>query len=104
DELVAEVPAESLVLGGGAPVYEREVREPAYFKKNKAFKIEDVPEPDELKDVALRLLARPTIASKRWVYEQYDTMVRTNNMTTNAPSDAGVVLLKETGKALVVTV
>ena len=104
DELVAEVPAESLVLGGGAPVYEREVREPAYVKKNKAFKIDDVPEPDDLKNVAMRLLARPSVASKRWVYEQYDTMVRTNNMTTNAPSDAGVVLLKETGKALVVTV
>ena len=92
DELVAEVPAESLVLGGGAPVYEQEVREPAYFKEEQGVQDRGRTGTDELKDVALRLLARPTIASKRWVYEQYDTMVRTNNMTTNAPSDAGVVL------------
>jgi len=45
--------------------------------------------------VAHDLLASPNIASKRFVYEQYDTMVRTSNLSTNAPSDAGVVLLKE---------
>ncbi|MEO8590923.1 MAG: phosphoribosylformylglycinamidine synthase subunit PurL [Flavobacteriales bacterium] len=104
DELVAEVPAESLVLGGGAPVYERETREPAYIKENGKFKIADVPEPDSLRAVALDLLASPNIASKRWVSEQYDSMVRTNNMSTNAPSDAGLVLIKETGKGLAVTV
>ena len=104
EELVAEVPAGSLVLGGGAPVYERETREPAYIKENQKFKITDVPEPEDLKAVALDLLASPNIASKRWVSEQYDTMVRTNNMSTNSPSDAGLVLIKETGKALAVTV
>ncbi|MEZ4739502.1 MAG: phosphoribosylformylglycinamidine synthase subunit PurL [Flavobacteriales bacterium] len=104
EELVAEVPADSLVLGGGAPVYEREVKEPAYIKENKKFKIADVPEPDDMRRVAYDLLASPNIASKRWVSEQYDTMVRTNNMSTNAPSDAGIVLVKETGKGLVMTV
>jgi phosphoribosylformylglycinamidine synthase II len=94
-ELVAEVPAESLVLGGGAPVYEREQREPAYIAENRRFRVDDVPEPDDLRKVAHELLASTNIASKRWVYEQYDTMVRTSNLTTNAPSDAGVVLLKE---------
>jgi len=105
-ELVAEVPAESLVLGGGAPVYTREEKEPAYFSENKKFRIEMVPEPDDLQEVAFDLLSSPNIASKRWVTEQYDTMVRTNNMSTNAPSDAGLVLLKEAGgkKALAVTV
>ncbi len=103
-ELVAEVPGESLVLGGGAPVYEREVREPAYIKENQKFSINDVTEPDDLKSVAIDLLASPNIASKRWVSEQYDSMVRTNNMSTNAPSDAGLVLIKETGKGLSVTV
>ncbi len=103
-ELVAEVPAESLVLGGGAPVYEREQKEPAYFRENAKFKVDDVPVPDDLREVAYALLALPDIASKRWVYEQYDTMVRTNNMSTNAPSDAGLVLVKETGKGLAVTV
>ncbi len=104
EELVAEVPAESLVLGGGAPVYEREIKEPSYFKENAKFKIDDVEEPDDLRRVAYDLLASPNIASKRWVSEQYDSMVRTNNMSTNAPSDAGLVLIKETGKGLAVTV
>lgn len=104
DELVAEVPAESLVLGGGAPVYDREIKEPAYFQENAKFKIDDVEEPDDLRRVAYDLLASPNIASKRWVSEQYDSMVRTNNMSTNAPSDAGLVLIKETGKGLAVTV
>ena len=103
-DLVADVPAESLVLGGGAPVYEREQREPAYIAENKKFTIADVPEPDDLRAVAYDLLASPNIASKRWVSEQYDSMVRTNNMSTNAPSDAGLVLVKETGKGLAVTV
>jgi phosphoribosylformylglycinamidine synthase len=105
-ELVAEVPAESLVLGGGAPVYTREEREPAYFKENQKFKLDMVPEPDDLKSVAYDLLASPNIASKRWVTEQYDTMVRTLNMSTNNPSDSGLVLLKEAGgrKGLAVTV
>lgn len=104
--LVAEVPAESLVLGGGAPVYTREEKEPAYFAENKRFSTDLVPEPDDLKAVAYDLLASPNIASKRWIAEQYDTMVRTGNMSTNAPSDAGLVLLKEAGgnKGLAVTV
>ncbi|MCW5900611.1 MAG: phosphoribosylformylglycinamidine synthase subunit PurL [Flavobacteriales bacterium] len=105
-ELVADVPADSLVLGGGAPVYTREEKEPAYIKENRKFSTDDVPVPDDLRAVAYDLLASPNIASKRWVYEQYDTMVRTNNMSTNAPSDAGLVLLKEGGgtKGLAVTV
>ena len=105
-DLVAEVPAESLVLGGGAPVYTREEREPAYIQENASFDASAVPEPDSLKAVAYDLLASPNIASKRWISEQYDTMVRTLNMSTNAPSDAGLVLLKEAGgnKALAVTV
>jgi phosphoribosylformylglycinamidine synthase len=103
-ELVAEVPAESLVLGGGAPVYTREQKEPAYIAENKKFKLDDVDEPADLKAVAYDLLASPNIASKRWVSEQYDTMVRTNNMSTNAPSDAGLVLVRETGKGLAVSV
>ena len=103
-ELIADVPAESLVLGGGAPVYEREQKEPAYIAENRKFQLDDVDEPMDLKAVAFDLLASPNIASKRWVSEQYDTMVRTNNMSTNAPSDAGLVLVKETGKGLAVTV
>ncbi len=100
DDLVADVPAESLVLGGGAPVYKREYKEPAYFAESKKFKIESIEEPKELKAVANFLITHPNIASKQWVYNQYDSMVGTANMSTNAPSDAAIVNIKGTRKAI----
>ncbi len=103
-ELVGDVPAESLVLGGGAPQYKREYAEPAYYQEFKKFNISQVAEPTDLKAVADAMLGLPNIASKRWVYEQYDSMVGTRNMTTNRPSDAGVVHIKGTNKALAMTV
>lgn len=103
-ELVGDVPAESLVLGGGAPQYKREYTEPAYYQEFKKFNISQVTEPPDLKAVADAMLGLPNIASKRWVYEQYDSMVGTRNMTTNRPSDAGVVNIKGTNKALAMTV
>jgi len=99
-ELVADVPAHDLVLGGGAPVYHREYKEPEYFKEAKKFKIESVIEPTDLKEVAKFLIAHPNIASKQWVYNQYDSMVGTVNMSTNAPSDAAIVNIKGTNKAI----
>jgi len=101
---VASVPAESLVLGGGAPVYNREYSEPAYYKEFKKFNIDDVEEPTDLKEVAMCLMQHPNIASKRWIYEQYDSMVGTKTMTTNNPSDAGISNLKGTNRALAMTV
>lgn len=103
-QLVADVPADDLVLGGGAPVYKREYREPAYYAENQKFKIEDVKEPANLKDVADHLISHPNIASKRWVTDQYDSMVGTGTMTTNTPSDAAIVSVKGTEKALALTV
>lgn len=104
EDVVAEVPAESLVLGGGAPVYIREYSEPAYYQEYKKFSIDDIKQPDDLKDVAFQLLAHPNIASKRWVYEQYDSMVGTKNMATNKPADASIVNIKGTNRALAMTV
>lgn len=103
-ELVGDVPAESLVLGGGAPQYEREYKEPAYYQEFKKFNIDSIKQPEDLKEVAFKMLQMPNIASKRWVYEQYDSMVGTKTMTTNRPSDAGVVNIKGTNKALAMTV
>ncbi|MFK7786669.1 MAG: phosphoribosylformylglycinamidine synthase subunit PurL [Crocinitomicaceae bacterium] len=103
-ELVGDVPAESLVLGGGAPVYQREYTEPAYYQEYKKFNIDSISQPDDLKEVAFKLLQYPNIASKRWVYEQYDSMVGTRNMVTNAPSDAAIVNIKGTDRALAMTV
>lgn len=103
-QLVADVPADDLVLGGGAPVYEREYKEPAYFAENQKFKIEDIAEPQDLKAVADHLVSHPNIASKRWVSNQYDSMVGVQTMTTNRPCDAAVVAVKGTDKAIVITV
>ena len=63
-ELVGDVPAESLVLGGGAPVYQREYSEPAYYQEYKKFDIDSIPQPEDLRDVAFSLLQHPNIASK----------------------------------------
>jgi len=103
-ELVADVPASTLVLGGGAPVYDREYTKPAYIDEYKKFSIDQIPEPTDLRDVIMKLMRNPNIASKKWVIEQYDTMVGTANMSTNFPSDAGVFNLKETDKSLAMTV
>ncbi|MBK0383038.1 phosphoribosylformylglycinamidine synthase subunit PurL [Pedobacter sp. SD-b] len=103
-ELVADVPADDLVLGGGAPVYTREYKEPAYYQEYQKFNIDDVEEPKDLREVAKHLTSHPNIASKRWVTSQYDSMVGTATMTTNKPSDAAVVSIKNTDKAIVLTV
>lgn len=103
-ELVADVPAWDLVLGGGAPVYDREYTEPDYFKEIAEYDINNVPEPNSLQEVAQCLISYPNIASKRWIYEQYDSMVQVNTTTTNKASDAAVVRLKGMDKALGVTV
>ncbi len=102
-ELEAELPAESLVLGGGAPVYDRAYERPAYFDKIEAFDAASIAVPSDLKKVAEAITSIPNIASKKWIYTQYDSMVGTGNSSTNQPSDAAVVLVKETGKALAIT-
>ncbi len=106
-QLEAAVPAHELVLGGGAPQYDRTYTPPAYLEKVKAFdvhSIEDIQDNTHLKAVAEQLIRIPNIASKRWVSVQYDSMVGAANAGTNAPSDAAIVLAHGTGKALAITV
>jgi len=103
-ELQADVPAHDLVLGGGAPVYQRSYTEPAYFSEAQKFNPDQIPVPNDLREIARYLISHPNIASKRWVYRQYDSMVGTANMSTNKASDAAVVHVKGTEKALVMTV
>ena len=103
-ELVANVPADSLVLGGGAPVYEREYSEPEYFKKNQEFDINEIPIPNDLIDVAKNIISSLNISSKKWISNQYDSMVGTANMSSNNPSDAAIVNLKGTNRALALSV
>ncbi|MEP7163806.1 MAG: phosphoribosylformylglycinamidine synthase subunit PurL [Ferruginibacter sp.] len=102
-ELEAVLPAVELVLGGGAPQYERAYTKPAYLKKTEAFDADRIPVPEDMKIIATQLVQLPNIASKRWVYEQYDSMVGAGNTSTNGPSDAAVVIAKPTSKALALT-
>lgn len=95
-QCVACVPADSLVVGGGAPVYHRSWREASYLKWTRAFDQEVFEQQlhhRNLGDLLVELLSRPTIASKRWVYEQYDRHVGTNTIERSA--DAAVIRLKE---------
>jgi phosphoribosylformylglycinamidine synthase len=101
--LEAELPAYELVLGGGAPQYHRETAEPAYLEQVRKFNPAGIAVPDDLKMIAEKIISIPNIASKRWVYTQYDSMVGTANTSTNLPSDAAVTLAKPTKKALALT-
>ena len=98
-ELVADIPADSLVLGGGAPVYHRESRKPDYLDEVRRFSPDTLPQPQDYNSVLEKLLASPNIASKEWVIRQYDHMVRSNSVVLPG-SDAAVVRIKGTNKGL----
>ena len=100
----ASLPADKLVLGGGAPVYVREQKQPEYLNlTRKTVDNGPIMFQPECTDVLKRLLAAPSIASKRWVYEQYDSQVGTNTVI-RANGDAAVMRIKELpGKGIAVT-
>lgn len=98
-ELKGEVPAETLVLGGGAPVYLRDFKEPGYFKITRSFYPESVPIPSDYTKVLLNLLGSPNIASKHWAFQQYDPIIRSNTIV-GPGSDAAVVRIEGTNKAI----
>lgn len=102
-QLDASIPAHELVLGGGAPQYERDYQRPDYFDVIAAFDPAGIALPTDIRKTAEKLIALPSIASKRWIYRQYDSMVGTANTNTNAPSDAAVVAVKGTTKGLAIT-
>ncbi len=104
DEVVADVPANDLVLGGGAPVYYRTYKEPAYYQEFKKFNPDSISQPDSYAEVARFLLSHANIASRAWVAEQYDSMIGTSTLVTNSPSDAAVVRIKGSQKAISITV
>ena len=95
--VVAEIPAESLVLGGGAPVYIREAVE-----KKPETPVAELADDNTLNfsTISLELLSRPNIASKQWVYRQYDSMVQTNTVTPTGHTDSAVIRIKGTKKGL----
>jgi len=114
-KLVAEIPAKALADEG--PVYIREEKEPEYLKETRAFDMNSIPEPTPsplplspknggegrvrgFNETLLKLLDVPTIASKAWIYEQYDHMVRTDTVFLPGRHDAAVVRIKGTKRAL----
>ena len=98
-QLKAELPADDLVLGGGAPVYYRETKFPDYINELRKFDFNVIKEPASIEDSFKKVFSSPNIASKKWVYEQYDSMVRTNTIV-GPGCDSSVIYLKGTNKAL----
>ncbi|WP_028401215.1 phosphoribosylformylglycinamidine synthase subunit PurL [Ectobacillus panaciterrae] len=98
-EMVAEVPADA--LAEEAPVYHKPSKEPAYFAEFQNMNVE-TPQVEDYNETLLALLSQPTIASKEWVYDQYDYQVRTSTVVTPG-SDAAVVRVRGTNKALAMT-
>ena len=100
-EIKAQIPAEHLVLGGGAPQYVRETKKPSYLEETQNADLSTLSHPTTLIESLEALLGSPNIASKRWVHEQYDTMVRTNTVQGPGAADAGIIRLKGSKKGLV---
>jgi phosphoribosylformylglycinamidine synthase len=96
---VASIPVEALA---DAPKYDRPRQEPADFAARQI--VPDLPGTGDCADVLLRLLASPGIADKRWVYRQYDHMVRLNTLVRPGAADAAVLRIPETNKACSITV
>lgn len=98
-EVVADVPADA--LAEEAPVYYKPSSEPAYYREFQSMK-NDIPAVENCEAALVDLLQQPTIASKEWVYNQYDYMVRTSTIVSPG-SDAAVVRIRGTEKGLAMT-
>ena len=98
--VVAEIPAKSLT--DEAPVYQREAEEPDYLKKTRTLDLKKIRQPRDYNQVLLKLLDTPTIASKAWIYEQYDHMVRTDSVFLPG-HDAALVRIKGTQKGIAIS-
>ena len=99
--VVADVPARSLT--DECPTYSLDASEPAYLAVVQAADLSDVPEPEDYTAVLKSLLGSPSLASKRWVYDQYDSMVQTQTTVLPGAADAAVLSLRGTDKGLALT-
>jgi phosphoribosylformylglycinamidine synthase len=90
-KIVADIPAK--VIATEAPVYQRPAREPAYLQEVKNFTLDGIEDTADPIDALKQLVSWPTLASKNWVYRQYDHMVR-NNTVVCPGSDAAVLRIK----------
>ncbi|HQM17234.1 MAG: phosphoribosylformylglycinamidine synthase subunit PurL [Candidatus Cloacimonetes bacterium] len=99
EEKVAEIPAETLILGGSAPVYKRESKYPEYLDALHNYDIENLSEPDTYQEVLLKLIASSNISSRHQIYQQYDHMVQIGTVVEPG-SDAAVVRIPDTDLAI----
>ncbi len=97
---VADLPVS--LITSGAPTYERPVKKPDYLKRIKKLDSEGLPEPEDVKRAFLEVLSSPTVSSKKWVYEQYDHMVRTDTVL-GPGADSAIIRLKGTQKGIAMT-
>jgi phosphoribosylformylglycinamidine synthase II len=100
--LCGDLPVNLLVRGGGAPVYIRDMKERG--KKARAISADEVPVPGNLKDIARQVVSLPNVASRRWIYEQFDTMAGLSNMSSEYASDAGIVKINGHDQVLAMSV
>lgn len=101
-KIVNQIPSKTLALGGETPVYERETRRPSYMDEIVRIDLSDYPLDRDWTETLLTMLAAPNICHKGWVFDQYDSMVRTNT-AVGPGSDAAVLRLRKTDKALAMT-
>lgn len=101
-KVVAQIESETLVLGGGAPVYKRESKKPEYIDKLSELNLNDYPSNQNWNEILLKLLSAPNICHKGWVFRQYDSTVRTNT-AVGPGSDAAVIRIRKSNKALAMT-
>lgn len=100
NKVEAEIPARALTEL--CPTYSPEKKEPSYLKETRSFDWSKLPVPEDMNQVLIDLLSSPSIASKEWVYRQYDHMVRTNT-AVRPGSDAAVLRIKGTRSAIAAT-
>ncbi len=98
---VATIPVEP--ISTEAPVYNRPMQRPAYLERVAATLKRDRVADSDLTATLLRLAASPNLCSKHWIWEQYDTTVRTNTIAKPEQRDAAIVRVKGTGRALAMT-
>jgi len=101
-EVYGDLPVQLLVRGGGAPVYIRDMKPRG--KTPRVVSAEEVPMPGNLKDIARKMVSLPNIASRRWIYEQFDTMAGLANLSSEYASDAGIVKINGYDQALAMSV
>ncbi len=101
-DVLGDLPVNLLVRGGGAPVYIRDMK--SRGKTPRKVTAEDVPMPGNLKNIARKMVSLPNIASRRWIYEQFDTMAGLQNLSSEHASDAGILRIKDNAMALAISV